>query len=202
MHAAYIRPGGVHQVGLNPGRADDGNEVLETQLSMPFQDLPLGLMDDIYEWCKNFSIRVDELEEVMSEVNLSVRQEVEPSLTPFCTDADQQQNLEESNHRHRGRDLRGSSQLWVQVSCRVCLVFYSFDAFRVGGAITLFLSLRQRRDAAGLGDQVGPEAVAAVRQVRRGGLRHPHREQRRLLRQVREQPTPLAPGAAMWPFGP
>ncbi|XP_032898066.1 NADH dehydrogenase [ubiquinone] iron-sulfur protein 2, mitochondrial, partial [Amblyraja radiata] len=35
MHAAYIRPGGVHQ------------------------DLPLGLMDDIYEFIKNFSIRID-----------------------------------------------------------------------------------------------------------------------------------------------
>lgn len=29
-----------------------------------FQDLPVGLMDDIYEWCKNFSIRIDEVEEV------------------------------------------------------------------------------------------------------------------------------------------
>lgn len=29
-----------------------------------FQDMPLGLMDDIYEWCKNFSIRIDEVEEV------------------------------------------------------------------------------------------------------------------------------------------
>ena len=26
--------------------------------------MPLGLMDDIYEWCKNFSIRIDEVEEV------------------------------------------------------------------------------------------------------------------------------------------
>ncbi|OCT66641.1 hypothetical protein XELAEV_18042893mg [Xenopus laevis] len=39
MHAAYVRPGGVHQ------------------------DMPLGLMDDIYEFIKNFSIRVDEVEE-------------------------------------------------------------------------------------------------------------------------------------------
>ncbi|NWR26079.1 NDUS2 protein, partial [Emberiza fucata] len=39
MHAAYVRPGGVHQ------------------------DLPLGLMDDIYEFVKNFSIRIDEVEE-------------------------------------------------------------------------------------------------------------------------------------------
>uniref|UniRef100_A0A8B9T1G7 NADH dehydrogenase [ubiquinone] iron-sulfur protein 2, mitochondrial n=1 Tax=Anas platyrhynchos TaxID=8839 RepID=A0A8B9T1G7_ANAPL len=42
MHAAYIRPGGVHQ------------------------DLPLGLMDDIYEFVKNFSMRVDEVEEMLT----------------------------------------------------------------------------------------------------------------------------------------
>ncbi|XP_025898998.1 NADH dehydrogenase [ubiquinone] iron-sulfur protein 2, mitochondrial [Nothoprocta perdicaria] len=42
MHAAYIRPGGVHQ------------------------DLPLGLMDDIYEFVKNFSIRIDEVEEMLT----------------------------------------------------------------------------------------------------------------------------------------
>ncbi|TRY94837.1 hypothetical protein DNTS_029912 [Danionella cerebrum] len=42
MHAAYIRPGGVHQ------------------------DMPLGLMDDIYEWVKNFSIRLDEVEELLT----------------------------------------------------------------------------------------------------------------------------------------
>lgn len=34
-----------------------------------FQDLPLGLMDDIYEWCKNFSIRIDEVEEVSEAPN-------------------------------------------------------------------------------------------------------------------------------------
>uniref|UniRef100_A0A8C8EHC3 NADH dehydrogenase [ubiquinone] iron-sulfur protein 2, mitochondrial n=1 Tax=Oncorhynchus tshawytscha TaxID=74940 RepID=A0A8C8EHC3_ONCTS len=39
MHAAYVRPGG---------------------------DMPLGLMDDLYEWCKNFSIRIDEVEEMLS----------------------------------------------------------------------------------------------------------------------------------------
>lgn len=42
MHAAYIRPGGVHQ------------------------DLPLGLLDDIYEFSKNFSFRIDELEEMLT----------------------------------------------------------------------------------------------------------------------------------------
>ena len=43
MHAAYIRPGGVTQ------------------------DLPLGLMEDIYVFIKNFSSRIDELEELLTE---------------------------------------------------------------------------------------------------------------------------------------
>uniref|UniRef100_H2ZA62 NADH dehydrogenase [ubiquinone] iron-sulfur protein 2, mitochondrial n=1 Tax=Ciona savignyi TaxID=51511 RepID=H2ZA62_CIOSA len=43
MHAAYVRPGGVSQ------------------------DLPLGLLDDIYDWAIRFSARVDELEEMLSE---------------------------------------------------------------------------------------------------------------------------------------
>ena len=40
MHAAYVRPGGVAQ------------------------DMPLGLMDDIYNFCVNFTARIDEVEEV------------------------------------------------------------------------------------------------------------------------------------------
>ncbi|KAH7403736.1 NADH-ubiquinone oxidoreductase 49 kDa subunit [Cadophora sp. MPI-SDFR-AT-0126] len=43
MHAAYIRPGGVHQ------------------------DLPLGLLDDIYQWATQFSDRIDETEELLTE---------------------------------------------------------------------------------------------------------------------------------------
>lgn len=42
MHAAYVRPGGVNQ------------------------DLPLGLLDDIYDWSIRFSARVDEMEEVLT----------------------------------------------------------------------------------------------------------------------------------------
>lgn len=42
MHAAYVRPGGVAQ------------------------DLPLGLLKDIHEWAKQFSSRVDEMEELLS----------------------------------------------------------------------------------------------------------------------------------------
>ena len=40
MHAAYVRPGGVSL------------------------DIPLGLLDDIYDFTKNITLRIDELEEV------------------------------------------------------------------------------------------------------------------------------------------
>lgn len=43
MHASYIRPGGVSQ------------------------DLPKGLLADIYNFCKNFKFRLDELEELLTE---------------------------------------------------------------------------------------------------------------------------------------
>lgn len=43
MHANYVRPGGVAW------------------------DLPLGLMDDIYDWAVKFPARIDELEDVLTE---------------------------------------------------------------------------------------------------------------------------------------
>jgi NADH dehydrogenase (ubiquinone) Fe-S protein 2 len=43
MHAAYIRPGGVHK------------------------DMPLGLCDDIYTFISQFNRRLDEIEEVLTE---------------------------------------------------------------------------------------------------------------------------------------
>ncbi|XP_043797840.1 NADH-ubiquinone oxidoreductase 49 kDa subunit [Apis laboriosa] len=43
MHAAYIRPGGVSL------------------------DMPLGLMDDIYEWSSKFAFRLDEVEDLLTE---------------------------------------------------------------------------------------------------------------------------------------
>ncbi|CAG8476129.1 1709_t:CDS:2, partial [Acaulospora morrowiae] len=42
MHAAYVRPGGVAQ------------------------DMPLGLMEDIYQWSTQFSSRIDETEELLT----------------------------------------------------------------------------------------------------------------------------------------
>jgi len=43
MHAAYVRPGGVHQ------------------------DIPIGLMDDIYEFISKFSERLDEVEDLVTD---------------------------------------------------------------------------------------------------------------------------------------
>jgi len=43
MHAAYIRPGGVSQ------------------------DLPLGFCNDLFFFCEQFSSRLDEIEELLSE---------------------------------------------------------------------------------------------------------------------------------------
>jgi len=42
MHAAYVRPGGVHQ------------------------DIPIGLLDDIYEFISKFSERLDEVEDLIT----------------------------------------------------------------------------------------------------------------------------------------
>ena len=43
LHAAYVRPGGVHQ------------------------DLPIGLLDDIYQWATQFGDRIDETEEMLTD---------------------------------------------------------------------------------------------------------------------------------------
>jgi len=46
MHAAYVRPGGVHQ------------------------DLPIGLMDDIYDFLTKFGERLDEVEDLVTDNRL------------------------------------------------------------------------------------------------------------------------------------
>ncbi len=43
LHAAYVRPGGVAF------------------------DMPLGLMDDIYDFCQKYSQRLDEIEDLLTE---------------------------------------------------------------------------------------------------------------------------------------
>ena len=49
MHAAYVRPGGVHQ------------------------DIPIGLMDDIYEFISKFTERVDEVEDLVTNNRLWIQ---------------------------------------------------------------------------------------------------------------------------------
>ena len=46
MHAAYVRPGGVHQ------------------------DIPIGLLDDIYEFITKFGERLDEVEDLITDNRL------------------------------------------------------------------------------------------------------------------------------------
>src|SRR5579859_1621355 len=43
LHAAYVRPGGVSQ------------------------DIPIGLLDDIYRWAEAFPQRIDECEDLLTE---------------------------------------------------------------------------------------------------------------------------------------
>ncbi|EGX93992.1 NADH-ubiquinone oxidoreductase 49 kDa subunit [Cordyceps militaris CM01] len=43
LHSAYVRPGGVHQ------------------------DIPVGLLDDIYQWATQFGDRIDETEEMLTD---------------------------------------------------------------------------------------------------------------------------------------
>uniref|UniRef100_A0A8C5J2R1 NADH dehydrogenase [ubiquinone] iron-sulfur protein 2, mitochondrial n=1 Tax=Junco hyemalis TaxID=40217 RepID=A0A8C5J2R1_JUNHY len=79
MHAAYVRPGGVHQ------------------------DLPLGLMDDIYEFVKNFSIRIDEVEEMLTNNRIWKNRTVDIGVI----------SAEEAlNYGFSGVMLRGSGIKW------------------------------------------------------------------------------------------
>ncbi|XP_015253350.1 PREDICTED: NADH dehydrogenase [ubiquinone] iron-sulfur protein 2, mitochondrial [Cyprinodon variegatus] len=79
MHAAYIRPGGVHQ------------------------DLPLGLMDDIYQWCKNFSLRIDEVEEMLTNNRIWKNRTVDIGIVT---------SEEALNYGFSGVMLRGSGIKW------------------------------------------------------------------------------------------
>merc|ERR1719431_2204302 len=53
MHAAYVRPGGVHQ------------------------DIPIGLLDDIYDWITKFGERLDEVEDLITDNRLWKQQTID-----------------------------------------------------------------------------------------------------------------------------
>uniref|UniRef100_A0A182SEZ1 Complex I-49kD n=1 Tax=Anopheles maculatus TaxID=74869 RepID=A0A182SEZ1_9DIPT len=79
MHAAYIRPGGVSQ------------------------DLPLGLLDDIYEFASKFGERLDEVEDVLTTNRIWVQRTVDIGIVS-AEDA--------LNYGFSGVMLRGSGIKW------------------------------------------------------------------------------------------
>ena len=79
MHAAYFRPGGVHS------------------------DIPIGILNDIYIFSKQFSLRLDEIEELLTE-NRIWKQRLVDVGTVSLKDA--------SNWGFSGVMLRGSGIKW------------------------------------------------------------------------------------------
>lgn len=79
MHASYIRPGGVNQ------------------------DLPIGLLNDIYVFSKNFADRIDEIEELLSNNRIWKQRLVNVGIVTE-TDA--------INNGFTGVMLRGSGVEW------------------------------------------------------------------------------------------
>lgn len=79
MHAAYIRPGGV------------------------YLDMPLGLMDDIYEFASKFAERLDEVEDVLTTNRIWVQRTADIGVV----------TAEEAlNYGFSGVMLRGSGIKW------------------------------------------------------------------------------------------
>lgn len=79
MHAAYIRPGGVSQ------------------------DLPLGLLDDIYKFIASFSSRIDELENLLVSNRIWKQRLVDIGIVTY---------KEALNYSFSGVLLRGSGVCW------------------------------------------------------------------------------------------
>ena len=79
MHAAYIRPGGVSQ------------------------DLPIGLLDDIYTFIDNFAVRLDEVEELLTDNRIWKERLVDIGVVT----AEEAQNF-----GFTGVMLRGSGVAW------------------------------------------------------------------------------------------
>jgi len=79
LHAAYVRPGGVHQ------------------------DLPIGLMDDIYDFCTKFGQRLDEVEDLITENRIWIDRTTNIGVLP-AEDA--------LNYGASGVMLRGSGIKW------------------------------------------------------------------------------------------
>lgn len=72
MHAAYVRPGGVDR------------------------DLPLGLMDDLWEWNEKFPQRIDEVDDLLTENRIWKQRTVDIGIVS----AEDALNLGFRYHRH------------------------------------------------------------------------------------------------------
>jgi len=98
MHAAYIRPGGVSLV-MHLAHMLEINVLIKALL----QDLPLGLMDDIYEFASKFAERLDEVEDVLTTNRIWVQRTEDIGIV----------TAEEAlNYGFSGVMLRGSGIKW------------------------------------------------------------------------------------------
>ncbi|RSM11343.1 NADH-ubiquinone oxidoreductase 49 kDa subunit, mitochondrial [Fusarium ambrosium] len=79
LHAAYVRPGGVHQ------------------------DIPVGLLDDIYQWATQFGDRIDETEEMLTDNRIWIERLRGVGVVPAT---------EALNLSFTGVMLRGSGVPW------------------------------------------------------------------------------------------
>jgi len=79
MHAAYFRPGGVNQ------------------------DLPLGFLDDVYVFIENMSVRLDEMEELLTDNRIWKQRLVDIGIVPIKSALD---------WGFSGVMLRGSGVSW------------------------------------------------------------------------------------------
>ena len=79
MHAAYVRPGGVSQ------------------------DIPIGIMDDIYDFCTKFGTRIDEVEDMLTDSRIWIERTQDIGIIS-AEDA--------LNYGFSGVMLRGSGIKW------------------------------------------------------------------------------------------
>jgi len=93
MHAAYIRPGGISQ------------------------DLPIGFCDDLFLFCKQFSSRIDEIEDLLTENRIWKNRLVDVGIVSY-EDA--------LSFGFSGVMLRGSGVCW---DLRIANPYDGYDSF-------------------------------------------------------------------------
>jgi|SRR5690554_21300 len=94
MHAAYIRPGGVAQ------------------------DLPIGILDDIYTFSKQFSSRIDEIEELLTNNRIWKQRVVDVGVVTLKDALD---------FGFTGVMIRGSGLAWDLRKVSPCEVYGELD---------------------------------------------------------------------------